>query len=57
MVNKWNVAGMKLMYKKILCLYKRELTLAKGVSSIAMWDSVPVKNHSLSSSSPNRSWK
>ena len=44
MVTKWNISGLKLMYKKILCLSKVELTQEIGVRSMAMWDSVPVKN-------------
>ena len=44
MVNKWNIAGMKLMYKKIICLSKVEFTQARGVRSVEIWDSVPVKN-------------
>ena len=43
MVTKWNISGLKLMYKKILCLSKVELTQEIGVGSMAMWDSVPVK--------------
>ena len=43
MVTKWNISGLKLMYKKILCLSKVELTQEIGVRSMAMWDSVPVK--------------
>ena len=44
MVTKLNIAGLKLMYKKSLCLSKGELTQARGVRSMTMWDSVPVKN-------------
>ena len=43
MGTKWNLAGMKLMYRKHICIYKGELTQAIGVISMAMWDSVPVK--------------
>ena len=43
MVTKWNISGLKPMYKKILCLSKVELTQEIGVRSMAMWDSVPVK--------------
>ena len=32
------------MYKKSLCLSKGELTQSRGVRSMEMWDSVPVKN-------------
>ena len=44
MVNKWNLAGLKPMYKINLCLSKGELTHARGVRSMTMWESVPVKN-------------
>ena len=44
MGNKSNLAGLKLMYIKILFLSKRELTQARGVRSMVMWYSVPVKN-------------
>ena len=44
MVTKWNISGLKLMYKKILCLSKVELTQEIGVRSMAMWEIVQVKN-------------
>ena len=44
MGTKCNVEGMNPMYKRILCLSKVELTQARGVRPMAMWDSVPVKN-------------
>ena len=44
MVTKWNLAGLKLMYIKRICIYKGELTQAIWGSSMEMWDSVPVKN-------------
>ena len=44
MVTKWNLAGLKLMYKKSLCLSIVEFTQARGVRSMAMWGSVPVNN-------------
>ena len=47
MVTKYNPSGMELMHNKRLCILKIELTQARGVSSMAMWDSVPVKNFIL----------
>ena len=44
MGTKWNLAGLKLKYKKSLCLSKCELTQERGVRSMEMWDSVPVKD-------------
>ena len=44
MGSKFNIAGMKITYKRILSISKGELTQAIGVISIAMWDSVSVKN-------------
>ena len=43
MGTKWNIAGLKLIYKKILYLSKGDLTQAIGVRSMEMWDRVPVK--------------
>ena len=44
MVNKWSLAVLNLIYKQSLCLSKCKLTQAGWVRSMAIWDSVPVKN-------------
>ena len=48
MVTKWNIAGLKLMYKKSLCIFKGEFIQTRGVRSMEIWDSVPVKNFIVS---------
>ena len=44
MGTKWNIAGLNIMYKS-LCLSKGELTHKRGVRSMVMWDSVPLKKN------------
>ena len=44
MGNKCNLEDLKLIYKEILCLSKGELTQARGVSSMSMWNIIPMKN-------------
>ena len=44
MVTKWNISCLKLMYKKGLRLSKGEFTRERGVGSMAIRDSFPMKN-------------
>ena len=44
MKTKWNLAGMKIMYRKRIYIYKGELTQVIRVISMAIWGCVPVKN-------------
>ena len=44
MATKYNLAGLKIMYKKPLYLSKCELKQAREVRSMVMCDSIPVKN-------------
>ena len=47
MGTKWNLAGMKLTYKKSLYLSKGELAQAIGFISMAMWYTVTVEDFIL----------
>ena len=44
MVTKWDIASLKAMYEKIICISKVEFPQARGFWSMEMWGSVPVKN-------------
>ena len=44
MVTMCTLAGLILIYTKILLLSKGGFTQARGVGPISMWDGVPVKN-------------